>query len=282
VDSSNPRLQLEPNARRAEYTALYEEQLRNIIEGYDVFHGDEQPISFNSTLATRTKARASNKNMSSSTPILKHHVEGLFPSGSDSAIYSNWKAKQTILIGGSNIQHPHCDNAIVNSYDKLDVFPFVCLHGFGVDEFSLWLLPNPLARHYGFEHTFKATNLLLMRGDFVHAGCPGKNPRGHMEFFPREGAGWNRKRSFWLQKTNKVHPTFLWQKPTYPFGFPSAAEPNQDGDVVVTYPPFLTKILRIPLTKQQCYAESILYVPESKRKRQIRREECAKVQSQSW
>jgi hypothetical protein len=78
VDSSNPRMQLESTTKRAEYTTLYEEQLRHIIEGYDVFHGDEQPISFNSTLATRTKARASNKNMPSSTPTMKHHVEGLF------------------------------------------------------------------------------------------------------------------------------------------------------------------------------------------------------------
>jgi hypothetical protein len=103
-----------------------------------------------------------------------------------------------------------------------------------------------------------------------------------MEFFPREAAGWNIKSSFWLQKTNMVLPTFLWQNPTYPFGFPSAAEPTQDGDVVITYPPNLTKTLRLSLTKQQCFDEGELYIPESKRKRQIRREECAKVQSQSW
>ena len=94
--------------------------------------------------------------ISASPPVVRRHVEGLFPTGSSSAQFQNWKAKQTILKGGDKYQHPHCDNAIVNSYANLDVFPFVCLHGFGVDEFSLWLLPNPLQRHYGFEHKFGA------------------------------------------------------------------------------------------------------------------------------
>ncbi len=281
-ESANPRLQLEANEVRPKYTALYEEQLRNVIEGYDVLQGEEQPINFNSTLASRTKGRASNKNMSAASPPVAYHVAGLFPKGSDAGTYTNWKAQQTILKGGTNIQHPHSDNAIVGSYEKLDVFPFVCIHGFGVEEFTLWLLPNPFTRAYGFEHRFKAKNMLLMRGDFVHAGGPGRNPRAHMEFFPRESAGWNRKRSFWMQKNVKVQPTFLWQKPTYPFGFPSAAEPDHDGDIVITYPPQLTKNLLKPFSKKQCNAETILYIRESKRTKQIRRAECAKVQAESW
>ena len=189
-DSANPRLQLKTDTVREEYSKLYDEQLRNIIEGYDVFHGNEDPITFNSSTTGKTKGRPQNKHMSSAPPVLKGHVEGLFPRYSSSAQYQNWKAKQTVLKGGANYQHPHSDNAIVNSYANLEVFPFVCIHGFGVDEFSLWLLPNPLQRHYGFEHKFGAKNMLLMRGDFVHAGCPGTNPRAHLEFFPREGAGW--------------------------------------------------------------------------------------------
>ena len=35
-EAANPRLQLEPTNVRPKYTALYEEQLRNVIEGYDV------------------------------------------------------------------------------------------------------------------------------------------------------------------------------------------------------------------------------------------------------
>ncbi len=182
-DSSNPRLQLEATEVRPKYTTLYEEQLRNVIEEYDVVQGEETPINFNSTLASRTKGRAGNKNMSSAAPAVLHHVDGLFPQGTDAGTYVNWKAQQTILKGGTNIQHPHSDNAIACSYEKMDVFPFVCIHGFGVEEFTLWLLPNPLTRYYGFEHRFKAKNMLLMRGDFVHAGRPGRNPRAHMEFF---------------------------------------------------------------------------------------------------
>jgi hypothetical protein len=40
-DSANPRLQLKADTVREEYSKLYDEQLRNIIEGYDLFHGDE-------------------------------------------------------------------------------------------------------------------------------------------------------------------------------------------------------------------------------------------------
>ncbi len=229
---------------------MYEEQLRNIIEGYEVFECEEEPISFDSTAGTRTKSRAPNNNMTTSAPALVRRVEGIFPKGTLEGQYSNWKARQNVLKGGINHQHPHCDNAIVNSYANLDIFPFVCIHGFGVEEFSLWLLPNPLARHYGFLHTFRPTQMLIMRGDFVHAGAPGLSPRGHMEFFPRESAGWTRKRSFWNQKQHKIHPTFLWQKQTFPFAYPSADDPNLDGDVIITYPPNLTRILPLPLSKK--------------------------------
>ena len=194
-DTDEPRLQLNGQSR-AEYNNMYEEQLRNIIEGYEVFEGEEEPISFDSTAATRTKSRAPNKNMTTSAPALLRRVEGMFPKGTQAGQYSNWKGRQNVLKGGINHQHPHCDNAIVNSYANLDVFPFVCIHGFGVSEFSLWLLPNPLARHYGFLHTFQPNQMVIMRGDFVHAGAPGLNPRAHMELFPRESAGWTRKRSF--------------------------------------------------------------------------------------
>ncbi len=85
-----------------------------------------------------------------------------------------------------------------------------------------------------------------------------------------------------MQKNLKVQPTFLWQKPTYPFGFPYAAEPDQDGDVVITYPHQLTTRLMKPFTIKQCEAEGILFVPEARRTKQARRAECARVQSESW
>jgi hypothetical protein len=85
-NSANPRLQLKTDTVREEYSKLYDEQLRNIIEGYDVFHGDEDPIAFNSTTTGRTKGRPQNKNMSSAPPVLKGHVEGLFPRYSRCAV----------------------------------------------------------------------------------------------------------------------------------------------------------------------------------------------------
>ena len=87
-DNGNPRLQLEATEVRPKYTALYEEQLRNVIEGYDVIQGEEQPINFHSTLASRTKGRATNKNMSAAPAPVAHHVDGLFPRGSDAGTYS--------------------------------------------------------------------------------------------------------------------------------------------------------------------------------------------------
>ena len=282
-ESINPRVQLrtdDPNTR-GEYTSLYEDQLKNIIEGYEVLAGDEEPIAWSSTIADRNKSKQRQRQKAPLTTTIKR-VQGLFPSLSDSAKYSNWKATQTILKGGTNIQHPHCDNGIVNTYAALDVFPFVCLHAFGVSEFKVWLLPNPLARSYGFEHTFAPKNMLIMRGDFVHAGGPGTSPRGHFEFFPRETAGWARKRSFWNQRGNNIVPTFLWQHPTYPFGFPNVADPDEQGWVVITYPPSMTRLLRIPMSKKQCDTEGVLYIPEANRTRHDRRALCAKIQSQSW
>ena len=278
-----PRLQLDIE-KRNEYYSLYEGQLRDIIEGYVIYEGEEDPISFNSTLASNKKARPQNRNMSSSSPAVVKKVPGLFPSNSDTAKFHNWKATHTVLTGGTNHQHPHCDNAIVNTYANLDVFPFVCIHGFGVSEFGLWLHPSPLARQYGFYHTFAANNMLIMRGDFVHAGGPGStNTRAHLEFFPREAAGWTRKRSFWNMKNiNKIHPTFLWQQPTYPFAYPNAAEPTIDGDVVISYPPSLTKILLTPYSAKQCKKDNLQYLPETRHAKLLRRPKCAEIQAQSW
>ena len=56
-DAVNPRVQLQPDRVRAEYTALYETQLQHIIEGYNIICGDDKPISFNSTLSDRPKKK---------------------------------------------------------------------------------------------------------------------------------------------------------------------------------------------------------------------------------
>ncbi len=88
-----------------------------------------------------------------------------------------------------------------------------------------------------------------MRGDFVHAGAVGSNPRGHMEFFPRPSAGWTRPKSWWNLKQAGAPPTFIFQKTTFPFAFPYASTPDSlTGGVVLTYPVDLTQKLLVPLT----------------------------------
>jgi nucleotide-binding universal stress UspA family protein len=91
-----------------------------------------------------------------------------------------------------------------------------------------------------------------------------------------------RKRSFWNIKNQKIHPTFLWQKPTFPFAYPLASEPNEDGDIVLTYPPNTTSILQLPLSVKQCQKEGLPFLAESRQTKSARRAECAKIQIQSW
>ncbi len=52
--------------------------------------------------------------------------------------------------------------------------------------------------------------------------------------------------------------------------------------VVLTYPPGPTKKLQLPLSFKQCKTEKLVYVPEMRHVKQMRRGECAKVQTQSW
>jgi hypothetical protein len=132
-------------------------------------------------------------------------------------------------------------------------------------------------------HTFAAKNMLIMRGDFVHTGGPGYTPRAHLEFFPRESVGWSRKRSFWnFKSNNNRHPTFLWQHPTFPFAYPIASDPNEDGDIILTYPPSTTSILTLPLSRKQCKKDGLDYAPESRQMKSGRRVTCARMQIQSW
>ena len=90
AESANARMQLrteDPNTR-AEYTNLYEEQLKNIIEGYDIYAGEEEPIPWTSTLAERIKVKQRQRKQGQHVK----RVNGLFPPSSDASTYSNWKA----------------------------------------------------------------------------------------------------------------------------------------------------------------------------------------------
>ncbi len=68
-----------------------------------------------------------------------------------------------------------------------------------------------------------------------------------------------------------------------PFGFPSASTADSTtSDVVLTYPPDLTKHLLVLLTEQQCIDENIPYVPELRDATRKRKQACNEVQAQTW
>jgi hypothetical protein len=284
--SENPRVQLQPGTTRSEYTKIYNEQLRNIIEGYNVYEGQEEPLDFEDKRPEKTRKPPKTKRNStefSLEPRLLKHVPGLFPKGSKRANFDNWVAAANIVKGGENYQHAHCDQGQYDEYSNLELFPFVALHAFGQESFKLWVLPQPDKRTYGFLHTFSPKNIVFMRGDFVHAGGVGTKPRGHMEFFPREEAGWNRTKSWWNFKSKGPIPTYLFQRPTFPFGFPSASPPDPiTGDIYITYPPKLSQNLSVPLTEAQCLKEGLEYVPEPKENARKRKRACNEVQGQCW
>ncbi len=89
----------------------------------------------------------------------------------------NWFIAHNVVVGGQDHQHPHCDQGKVGSFAAEEVFPFVAIHGFGVNEFQMWLLPN--------------------RGDFSHAGACMQEARAHSAFFPQAEAGWDEEYPYW-------------------------------------------------------------------------------------
>ena len=174
----------------------------------------------------------------------------------------NWLTKMQNLVGGNTYQHPHSDQGRHQEYKDERTFPFVATHGFGIYQFELWLLPMTRGQHkHGFLHKFNAESLILMRGDFVHAGGVNFEPRCHMMFYPKPKAGlvFNHEHHYWLEPdfaciidalpeeedgaTAHIDASFLWQGMTIPFAYPIAHyEPNSTGSMrtVLTYPPHVT------------------------------------------
>ena len=197
-------------------------------------------------------------------------IEAMFDGAA--GMSGNWKLNWNALVGGINYQHPHTDAGRVGSFQNLEVFPFVALHGFGLDPFSLWLLPDPFELKYGFLHTFEAHQIVFMRGDVVHAGVPSPVPRGHMEFFPLHGAGWTRRPAYWTRKGHQ-QVTYPWQHPTYPFGYPDVGSANENGAQIVTYPVDVTFYLQHPLKHEQVSDEF------KKKRKKIKKRMTAQLES---
>jgi hypothetical protein len=113
---------------------------------------------------------------------------------------------------------------------------------------------------YGFLHTFKASQMLLMRGDFLHAGVPSAVPRGHLKFYPQPEAGWKLPCTFWNRK-NSDRISFLWQGSYPPCAYPFVHSPDLGGQFVVSYPVRNTMLLRFPFTEKDCKVLGVEYVP---------------------
>ena len=279
----NARLQLEPTATRKEYTKLYNEQLRNIIEGYHVYEGYESPIDFETHTRSMSAKKAKKNGPKDIPPRIIKTVPGLFPRKSQAGKFKNWIASANLIKGGVGYQHPHSDQGRCDEFNHLEIFPFSILHAFGHKSFDLWVLPQPDKRTYGFLHTFAEENMVFLRGDFVHAGGVGESTRGFMDFYPRPEAGWYRSNSWWNHKVKGNLPTFLFQQSTFPFAYPSPSEANEDGDIVISYPTDLTARLQIPLTKAMCKTEGIYpYVEEPRVNARKRKAACNEVAAQAW
>jgi hypothetical protein len=175
---------------------------------------------------------------------------------------NNWIMKNNSIVGGTNYQHPHCDSGRAGRYQNLEMFPFVTLHGFGTYPFALWILPE--GYEYGFLHTFDADDILFMRGDMVHAGVPSPLPRGHMEFYPLQAAGWLRRNPYWVKAGDK-DTTFPWQLPTFPFGYPDVGTPDEKGFQIISYPVHVTQALQLPLKNDPVIVDKKVRLATKKR-----------------
>jgi hypothetical protein len=209
------------------------------------------------------------RNKANHSAMLEYHsqmdllLENVFPEKEfNKRNPKNWKKKMQNLVGGNTYQHPHADQGHPFEYKDEKTFPFIATHGFGQYPFELWLLPMTGGQHkHGFLHLFNPEALILMRGDFVHAGGVATDPRCHMAFFPKPGAGlvFHHEHHYWLEpkfdcsidalpepdddEVPHIDASFLWQGLTYPFAYPLAHyEENSNGHMrtVLTYPPYVT------------------------------------------
>jgi hypothetical protein len=243
------------------YKDRYGMQTNNIIEGFTVYEGMDNSVGEEARPNTRNKGTGNKKGPATQadldavvepvTPTILFQEPGMF--AGVAGVAANWKMGATSIVNGLGYQHPHADAGRPDSYKGMKIFPFVTIHGFGVSSYTMWLLPDPFSNSnkYGFLHTFRADQILLMRGDFVHAGVPSTVPRGHMKFFPSAEAGWNQENAYWHRKGWEA-VTFLWQGGHPPFGYPHIGTPDLSGKQVVHYPVGYTKMLRFPYTPDEC------------------------------
>jgi hypothetical protein len=218
----------------------------SVSAGYDTIHGESDPKSKQNAIKGPCMRQQLKPCKANEEEMQKYHFQmkeillHIFdahesPRRKDP---QNWKCKMTNLVGGNEYQHAHADQGWGMEFEGENTFPFVATHGFGMYPGEIWLLPK--GKHgkndYGFLHTLPPTALLLMRGDFIHAGGASWFPRCHMKFYPTVNAGTVKGHShhYWLDpdfqcdldeerfKDSQVESSFLWQHYTFPFAYPTS------------------------------------------------------------
>ena len=98
-------------------------------------------------------------------------IKGMFAKensspGLDPANPDNWHMAQNVVWGGTGHQHPHCDQGKAGSFNTEQIFPFVCIHGFGLHEFVMWLLPAQKMRDYRVSLSLSQKRYAVLAGGF--------------------------------------------------------------------------------------------------------------------
>ena len=125
------------------YKEKYGMQAAQVIEGFTQYAGvPGVQASKNNTRGTRLSNPTLEETCEGTGPTILKEARGMFEG--KAGLSSNWKLGGTSLINGTGYQHPHADAGRPESFKGLKIFPFVTLHGFGVDPFSLWLFPETI------------------------------------------------------------------------------------------------------------------------------------------
>ena len=247
---------------------IFDGVLRSCVSaGYDTTHGAQEAKKKSQQVkgpVIRQQLRACRSNyehMKQYDYQMELLLQNIFPPKmTNKRNPSNWMFKMTNVVGGLEYQHPHADQGWGMEYDGEPTFPFVATHGFGRYSFEMWLLAKGTRgkNDYGFLHTMKATSLLLMRGDFIHAGGISWRPRCHMKFYPRMGAGLVKGQAdqYWLRpqfqcdideekcKDSQEEKSFLWQHFLHPFAYPKVVptfnKVTKQLEDIVKYVPSIT------------------------------------------
>jgi hypothetical protein len=123
------------------YKERYGNQPIEIIKGFTRYNrltnsGEER------TAKKGTRKKAGNAGSSSVETVgtdtaskVVEQVPGMFTGKAGKA--ANWKMGFTSIVNGTGYQHPHADSGRPDSYKGLKILPFVTIHGFGLDRFSM-------------------------------------------------------------------------------------------------------------------------------------------------